>query len=87
MEEERKEKDHLDHRAPMLAYERWGASIQIGRDKWLSFNFTARAHASVKYQSSNPSTPVTIITEIQIIIIFPTCHSLWSRVFWVIVSG
>jgi hypothetical protein len=48
--------------------------------KWLSFNFTARAHASVKYPT--PQHLSLIITEIQIGF-FPSCHSLRSRVFWV----
>jgi hypothetical protein len=46
----------------MLAYAR--CVYRSAGMKWLSFNFTARAHASVKYQ---PSTLVTIITEIQIV--------------------
>jgi hypothetical protein len=68
----KKEERSLGTRAyARVAYERC-VSRSAGM-KWLSFNFTAPREPTTR-SNTNPTTPVTIITE--------TCHSLWSRVFW-----
>lgn len=77
MEEERERS--LGTRAyARVAYERCVSESRSAGMKWLSFNFTARAHASVKYQ---PYHTCHFITEIQVFYFQPVTPC-GSRVFW-----